>query len=376
MPGHDLIVVGASAGGLQVLVQMARGLPPGLPAAVVVVCHFPADSTSILPDILSRSGALLATHVKHREPIYPGHIYVAPPDKHLVVHEGELHLSHGPRENSHRPAIDPLFRSAARVYGPRVIGVVLTGGLYDGVAGLLAIRAAGGLAVIQDPADALLPTLPQSALVITGADHVVPAAALAPLLVDLVRQPLRGRGDLAMTDPLDRMSRAVSEDAVKQLQGDRRGSLSVYTCPECGGSMWQVDDAALVRFRCHVGHVYNGEHLLAEQSEALEAALWTAVRIFWDKTVLARQLAARERQHGHAEAAERFEEQANLAERYGAVIQQYVLHGQETPPGTQPIPPPRLQPSADNRTSPPNPGAPAFGRDATTEEAGDARKPT
>jgi two-component system chemotaxis response regulator CheB len=375
MPGHDLIVVGASAGGLEVLVQMVRGLPPGLPAAVLVVCHVPVDTTSSLPEILSRSGPLLASHARHREPIYPGHIYVAPPDRHLLVQDREMHLSYGPRENRHRPAIDPLFRSAARVYGLRVIGVVLSGGLYDGVAGLLAIRAAGGIVVIQDPADALLPTLPRSALDIAGADRVVSAAALASLLLDLVHQPVRGRGDLAMADPLERVSESITEDSTKQVRGDGRGRLSVYTCPECGGSMWQVDDAALVRFRCHVGHVYNGEHLLAEQSEALEAALWTAVRIFWDKTVLGRQLAAQEQLRGHAEAAARFEEQASLAERYGALIQQYVLHGQETPPGTEPTPPPRLQPSTDSQPAGHNPAAPAPGRPATPE-ARDARKPS
>src|SRR5262249_34402069 len=159
------------------------GLPPGLPAAVFVVCHFPAGARSMLPDILSRAGPLLAAHARDSEPTYPGHIYVAPPDRHLLLEPGRVRLTGDARENNHRPAIDPLFRSAARVYGPRVIGVVLTGALYDGVAGLMAVRAAGGVAVVQAPGDALVAAMPQHACDVAGADYVIPAAGLAPLLV-------------------------------------------------------------------------------------------------------------------------------------------------------------------------------------------------
>src|SRR5947209_7433882 len=149
MVGHDIIVVGASAGGVDVLAHVARGLPAGLPAAIFVVCHFPPGGASVLPEILSRSGPLLASHARDGEPTYPGHVYVAPPDLHLLVAPGQARLSHGARENGFRPAIDVLFRSAARTYAARVVAVVLTGSLYDGVAGLLAIRAAGGIAVVQ-----------------------------------------------------------------------------------------------------------------------------------------------------------------------------------------------------------------------------------
>jgi two-component system chemotaxis response regulator CheB len=327
MAGHDLIVIGASAGGIEALARLVRGLPPALPAALCIVCHVLADARSSLPEILSRSGRLLATHARDGEPVHPGHIYVAPPGHHLLLANGHVRLSPGPRENGHRPAIDPLFRSAARGYGPRVVGVILSGSMQDGVAGLLAVRAAGGAAVVQDPDDALVSCLPRSALQIAGADHVVPAATLPGLLADLVRGPAAPGGEQTMTDPIDRMPEAVSRDGEQQERGQRRGKLSVYTCPECGGSLWQVDEANLVRFRCHVGHVYHGEGLLEEQAQALEAALWTAVRTFEDRSRLGRQLAVQERGRGKTQAAGRFDEQAALAEHYGALIKQYLLNG-------------------------------------------------
>jgi two-component system chemotaxis response regulator CheB len=187
MPGHDIVVIGASAGGVETLSRVVSGLPAGFPAAVFVVCHFPPGQRSRLPEILSRSGPLLAAHAKDGEPAYPGHIYAAPPDHHLLLEEGRMRLWRGPRENRHRPAIDALFRSAARAYGPRVIAVVLSGSSSDGVAGLLAVRAAHGIAVVQDQADAMVATLPRNAHAIAGADHIVPASGLAGLLVELVQ---------------------------------------------------------------------------------------------------------------------------------------------------------------------------------------------
>jgi two-component system chemotaxis response regulator CheB len=342
MSGRDIIAIGASAGGVETLAELARGLPPGFPASLFVVCHIPAGSQSILPKILSRSGPLLATHAVDGEPFHPGHVYVAPPDHHLLLApEGRLRLNRGPRENHHRPAIDPLFRSAARHYDSRVIGVILTGGLSDGAAGLMAVRAAGGVAVVQDPRDAAVAAMPRSATEIAGADHIVPAAELAPLLINLVRgteppspggpnrraQPMASR-EQQPVDPIERMPDTVDEDMAEQARNGRRGEVSVFTCPECGGSLWQVDDAGLVRFRCHVGHAYNGEALIAEQSEALEAALWTAVRTFREKSVLGRQLASAERGKGNAKSAARFEDQAVLAEQYANLILKHVLNAE------------------------------------------------
>jgi two-component system chemotaxis response regulator CheB len=332
MAGHDIIVIGASTGGVDVLAELVRGLPPGLPASLFVVCHFPPGGRSVLPEILSRAGPLLAAHARDGEPFYPGHVYVAPPDRHLLLAPGgRMELTRGPRENHHRPAVDPLFRSAARHYGPRVIGVVLTGSLYDGAAGLLAVRSAGGVAVVQDPRDAVVAAMPENATQVAGADHVATAAALPALLANLVHRPVKGpEGDAV--DPIDKMPEAVDRDMASQERNERRGKVSTFTCPECGGSLWQVDERGLVRFRCHVGHAYNGETLLAEQAQALEAALWVAVRTFRERTVLARQLAAQERLKGAAAAEARFREQAEQSAAYADVILKFVLSNGGTPP--------------------------------------------
>jgi two-component system chemotaxis response regulator CheB len=326
MAERDLIVIGTSAGGVEALGRVVAGLPAGFPASLFIVCHVPAGYRSLLPEILSRSGPLLAGHPADGEPFYPGHIYVAPPDRHLLLGpDGRMHLSRAARENNHRPAADPLFRSAARHYGPRVIGVILTGALLDGVAGLMAIRRAGGRAVVQDPKDARIASMPMNATRIAGADHVVPLDGMAPLLVSLVGETgAAGLGGDVM-DPIERMPDIAEHDMRRQVRGERGGEVSVFTCPECGGTLWQVDESAMPRFRCHVGHAYNGEVLLAEQTDALEAALWTAVRTFREKSVLSRQLASNERARGDAAAAARFDEQAGQAEQFGSLILRHVL---------------------------------------------------
>jgi two-component system chemotaxis response regulator CheB len=342
MPGHDIIVLGTSAGGVEALSRLVQGMPPNLPAALFVVCHFPSGARSILPEILSRAGPLPATHAQDGEIFQPGHVYVAPPDYHLVLSPGRIELTHGARENHHRPAIDPLFRSAARVYGQRVVGVILSGSLNDGVAGLLAIRSAGGLAVVQDPEGAAFAAMPRNAREIAGADYTLPLEAIPTALVQLARQPVEGPGDLPMPDPIEDLPARIHQDMAQQETGMRRGKLTVLTCPECGGSLWQADQEELMRFRCHVGHAYYGETLLAEQSEMLEAALWTAVRTFKEKTILGRELTAQARARGDLAAAKRFAEDADLADRYGRLIQDHVLKapatGDEAPVNPPPIP--------------------------------------
>jgi two-component system chemotaxis response regulator CheB len=335
---HDVIVLGASAGGVEALGKVVRGLPPGLPASLFVVCHFPPGGRSVLPDLLSRAGPLLARHAQDGEPTYPGHIYVAPPDHHLLLTPGHVRLSHGPRENRVRPSIDVLFRSAARVYGPRVVAVLLSGSHHDGVAGLLAVRAASGIAVLQDPLDAKMSALPRSAEEVAGADYVEPADRLASLLVELVHRPAAG-GAEAMPDPLDKLPEVVAADQRAQTHDQKRGQISVFTCPECGGALWQADETGTLRFRCHVGHAFQAEALMDGQSEALEAALWTAVRIFRDKGVLARQVAARERGRGNLKASQSFEEQAVQDDHYATLIQEHILgSSQRGPAGTGELP--------------------------------------
>src|SRR3989440_3321854 len=188
MPGHDIIVIGASAGGVEALIKLAGQLPADLPASIFIVLHIPAQSPSLLPDILGRSGRLKAVHPQNGESIAPGRIYIAPPDHHLLVTLGHVHVMRGPKENRHRPSIDVLFRSAALAYGPRVVGVVLTGSLDDGAAGLLAIHQCGGISVVQDPKDALYPSMPQSALELVDTDYCLPLAKIGPLLTRLAHE--------------------------------------------------------------------------------------------------------------------------------------------------------------------------------------------
>jgi two-component system chemotaxis response regulator CheB len=211
MPGHDIIVVGASAGGVEALSRLVHDLPADLPAALFVVLHVPAHGTSLLPYILARNGPLPARHPDDGEPIVHGRIYVAPPDMHLLIRREQVRLARGPRENGHRPAVDPLFRTAARSYGPQVVGVVLSGTLDDGSAGLVAIRQRGGVAIVQDPDDALYPGMPRSALEAVRADHCLPVGQIGATLAELAHRAVEG------VDPMPDDMEMESEIAAFEL---------------------------------------------------------------------------------------------------------------------------------------------------------------
>lgn len=333
MPGHDIIAVGASAGGVEALMRLARDLPSDLPAAVFVVLHIPANGASALPTILSRAGPLPAVHPRDGEAIEPGRIYVAPPDHHLLVERGRVRLPRGPRENGHRPAVDALFRTAARAYGRRVVGAVLSGTLDDGTAGLLAIKARGGVAVAQDPTDALFSGMPASAIENVAVDHVVPLSEIAPLLVQLAHlrvkeeemdQPARDR-------EMDQESNIAALDMDAVEGKDRPGKPSGFSCPECHGVLWEQPDDALLRFRCRVGHAYSADTLLAEQSGGLETALWMALRALEEKAALAHRIATHAQQRNHAALAGRFEEQQRDSEQHAEIIRRLLLNGKSYP---------------------------------------------
>lgn len=320
MARRETVVIGGSAGAIEPLIEVVRGLPPGLSAAVFVVIHVPPGAVSRLPDILQRAGGLAAAHARDGEAIAAGRIYVAPPDRHLLVRPGHVELTRGPRENHSRPAIDPLFRSAARAYGSRTIGVVLSGALYDGTAGLLALTARGGAAVVQDPDEAAFPSMPRSALAAVGGARVLPAAEIAAEIVRLVAEPVEPRKEAVVADEEELISQVIRRDFVEQAADARDGSVAVYTCPDCGGVMWQSDTGPSGWFRCHVGHAYAAEVLLVQKSEELEAALWACVRLLREKATLTRQTAARSRAGGNPEFAARIEEQAQLDEQHAETI--------------------------------------------------------
>ena len=325
MPGHDIIVIGASAGGIPALAALVRGLPADLPAAVFVVVHIPPYAVSRLPEILSRVGALPAAHAAHGMAVQPGRILIAPPDRHLLVRNDRVELSRGPRENHSRPAIDPLFRSAARAYGPRVVGIILSGALYDGSLGLMAVKMRGGIAIVQDPIEAVVESMPRSALKLVTTDYVLGAAEIATVVADLATAPVETRGEAPVAETDERISVVIAEDFAEQADNGRAAETTVYTCPDCGGVMWQDGAGQDLRFRCHVGHAYAPEIFLSQKSEEFEAALWTSLRLLKEKATLTRQMAARARAAGNGhreEVVARIEEQAQLDERYVRTIQE------------------------------------------------------
>jgi len=331
MTQRDIIVIGASAGGIQALTTLVAGLPRDFPASLLVVVHIPPYAISRLPEILRRSGPLPAAHARHGEAIEPGRIHIAPPDRHLLVRAGWIELSRGPRENHCRPAIDPLFRTAARVYGARVIGIILSGALYDGSMGLLAIKTRGGMAIVQDPQEAIVDSMPRRAIERVEAEHVLPVAEMAAALTDLIRQPVIAQGGTSMEnaiDPEERLEAVIAEDFVEQASDGRIEETTIFTCPDCGGVLWQGaegSEGSVLRFRCHVGHAFAPEVLLSQKSEELETALWSSLRLLKEKATLTLQLANRTRTSGNGkatQAAERIAEQAELDERHARVIQE------------------------------------------------------
>jgi two-component system chemotaxis response regulator CheB len=318
--------VGFSAGGIDPLLQLVAELPPDFPASVLVVHHFPAQSVSALPSILNRAGPLLATQAADGERVMPGRIYAARPDRHLLVRSGRIRLTLGPREHGHRPAIDPLFRSAARSHGPRAIGVILSGTLDDGTSGLLAIKQAGGLAVVQDPSLAAYPGMVASAVQHVPVDYVLAAGELGAALDRLVREPVVEPPGGTPEQPADEPDLAMAGTAA--LRGPHPpGRPSGLICPECGGVLWATDTGALLHFRCHVGHAYSGESLLSAQSDALEGALWGAVRAMEEKAELSRRLAAGARGRGLHRAAAQYEGAVRDAEHGSNLIRESLLVG-------------------------------------------------
>jgi two-component system, chemotaxis family, protein-glutamate methylesterase/glutaminase len=326
--GHDIVVIGFSAGGIEPLLRLVGDLPADLPAAVFVVHHFPARSISALPSILGRAAALPVRQAIDGEPIVPGHIFVGRPDRHLLLVPGHCRLAHGPREHGNRPALDPLFRTAARSYGGRVIGVILSGTLDDGTVGLHAIKRAGGLAVVQHPDDCAYPGMPMSAIQHVQIDHVEPAAELGRLIARLVRQAVPETPAGQPADPLDPVEIEPALAGTSALrEGAPPGRPSSFSCPECGGMLFEADNGDLLHYRCHVGHAYSEESLLAVQSSGLESALWSAVRALEEKAALARRLAERVRGRGMARSAAEFDRTAADAIEGSEMIRHTLLHG-------------------------------------------------
>ncbi|PSN15572.1 chemotaxis protein CheB [filamentous cyanobacterium CCT1] len=327
MAGYSVVVIGASAGGVEALAELIEQLPSDLDAAVFVTVHFPPYSVSFLPDILNRLNTLPATHPQDGEKFELGRIYIAPPDYHLHVRQDTVELNRGPKENGHRPAIDPMFRSAAKAHGPAVIGVVLTGMLDDGTSGLSAIKAEGGLALVQDPAEALFTSMPASAIANVAVDCVLPVADLAKAISTLTTHTA---DPPPMTSEQPKLEdEIVAEEKTAAEQGERSNAASPLTCPDCGGVLWELRDGNLLRFRCHVGHAYSLDSLIAEQADDLERALWTAVRAIEERAALSRRMESYAKEQNRPKSAEQFAKRAADAEQNVELIRQIIMRQQE-----------------------------------------------
>ncbi len=327
MARRDLIVIGASAGGIEALQQMLAALPADLDAAVLIVLHTSSHAGSLLPHIMQRASRLPASHPKDGDLIEKGHIYIAPPDYHMIVEGNLLRVIQGPRENLHRPAIDPLFRSAAASGGRRVIGVVLTGLLDDGTSGLMVIHARGGETIVQDPATSLFDSMPKSALEQVPDAHVLPLMEIPGLLVRLIAEELP---ELPSTNPVVEMKAVketkIAEFDMSEIENENRiGRPSAIACPDCGGVLWETGDEDFLRFRCRVGHAFTAKHLGAEQRHAIETALWSALRALEENASLYLRMADRASDSNHEQTSSQFAERAANIHANAHVLREFLL---------------------------------------------------
>jgi two-component system chemotaxis response regulator CheB len=313
---RDVIVVGASAGGVEALSLLAQGLPQ-VDASIFVVVHTAPAGSGMLAKVLSHRGKWPAQLAEDGARFEHGHIYVAPPDRHLLLERDRMRLVRGPLENRHRPSIDSLFRSAAAALGPRVIGVVLTGYLDDGTAGAIAIKRRGGLIVVQEPEDALAPSMPESVILTAKVDYVVPLIEMPALLADLVAEPLSETEQRMAEQPMSPKSEAL----------EHTGKPSAYTCPECNGTLWEVEDEGLLRFACRVGHAFTADSMMEDHSESAERALWAALRALEERADLSSRMAKRASDRGHALAAKRYLEMAQSAAHDAEVLRAMLTNG-------------------------------------------------
>jgi two-component system chemotaxis response regulator CheB len=320
MAHRDVVVIGASSGGVEGLITLLSGLPDDLAAACFAVLHVRPDVPSQLPAILNKVGTLPVAHAVDGEPIRRGRVYIAPPGLQTYVHRGRIGVHRGPQENLHRPAVDPLFRTAAHHYGPRVIGIILSGALDDGAAGLAAIKRAGGLAIVQD--------MPVNAIKRAAPDHIVPIADLPRLLIDLISQETET--DLAAEVPLETVEEAGPRE--RFLRSEEAGTLANVTCPECQGNLWEIHDASGIRFRCRVGHAYSEAAIDEAQSQSVERALWTALRALEERVALTRRLAAQARTRGHETLAAIFEERSRAVDDDVRAIHNLIVESETLEP--------------------------------------------
>ncbi|SNS93107.1 two-component system, chemotaxis family, response regulator CheB [Noviherbaspirillum humi] len=328
---NKVVVIGTSVGGMNALQRLLGRLPPDFPAAVLVVMHI-GSHYSVLPMILKRGVGMPLRHAEDNESVQPGTVLIAPPDHHMLVEDGLIRLSHGAKENFARPAIDPLFRCAAVYYRENAIGVILTGVLDDGTIGLQAVKAYGGVALVQDPDEADEPEMPRSALQYVPVDDCMPLDGLAQRLIELTAPENTAQRPEPMAAAEWDRTEVQSHFALRQRTDiDILGRIATpagIACPECHGGLWQVNGVSPLQFRCHTGHSYTEQTLFNGQESAIEEAMWAALRALHEKQMLLKRLAASAKQTGREHAAEEHEASARALANYAETLRS-ILTGRQ-----------------------------------------------
>lgn len=323
MNNRDIIAIGGSSGATAPIRSILGALPADFPAAIFVVLHIPARSLGLLTTVTAAATKLPVHAATDGMPILPGNVYLGVPDRHLIIADGHIKLGRGPRENMARPAIDPLFRSAAAAYGPRVIGIVLSGFLNDGASGLEAIKRCGGFTVVQDPTDAMADEMPLSALSAVTADLLVPSARIGDVLSDLVRE--RAGSTLPVPPEIRLEVDIAAGERIDSGELRRFSDPAALTCPDCGGVMSMMRGAKPLRFRCQVGHAHTADSLASEQENAVDEALRVALRVIEERAELVSRMAEDGRASGRRAMAEMYQERADEYRQQAETIRRAVL---------------------------------------------------
>jgi two-component system chemotaxis response regulator CheB len=328
MQTRDIIVIGASAGGFDAIKELIAMIPNNLKASIFIVWHMSPTITGVLPQVLNRLQSLYAAHAVNMEPITPGRIYVAPPDKHLILEKDRVRVTRGPKENGFRPAIDPLFRSAAYSLGPRVIGIVLSGALDDGSAGLWNIKQYGGIAIVQDPQEAIVPAMPENAIRAVAVDHIVPVEGMPALLDKLTSEEIPGSSvpnDPEIQKRTEMEIRIAVQDEAIEEEIMLFGELTPYTCPECHGVLSALREGNRIRYRCHTGHAFSADSLLAIISKDIEQSLWNTIRSMEESIILLNHMGDHFAEANEPQIAAQYFKKANEATRRNKLVRQAVL---------------------------------------------------
>jgi two-component system chemotaxis response regulator CheB len=350
MAKRDIIVIGASAGGVYALKDLVAALPYDFQASLFIVQHVSPHSPSYLPDILTTAGQLPASHPRDGELIQPGHIYVAPPDHHLLVEYDQVLVKKGPKENRFRPSIDALFRSAAYNYGPRVIGIILTGMLDDGTSGMWSIKRLGGTCIIQQPEEAMYSSMPDNVLTYVDVDYSLPINEMPSLLIQLCSETVADKPGLPKEEE-NRMATEINiaaQDNAFDMGILDMGDFTPLTCPECNGALISIKEGKLIRYRCHTGHAFTASSLLAETTKVVEDSFWKAIRSLEETVILLEHSGKHFAEGGNEIAAAQFLEKARLTRERASQTRDFAMQQEKYSGESVSIPP--IEPAG----SPPN----------------------